>query len=98
MRSAWRWSGKRSDEDIHRSKNVFLIRPKYVVARMRDANYLRSRNLCLEGFRLVLGYAEIACLERSTRCRVILQRTKIVRHGKDDESRSMNGRETLLAR
>ncbi|MCU1249311.1 MAG: hypothetical protein JWQ49_2340, partial [Edaphobacter sp.] len=27
---------------------------------MRDANYVRSGDLCLECFRLVLGYAQIA--------------------------------------
>ena len=50
-------SGKRRDEGTHLSKNIFLIRPEYVVARVRDANYVRSGDLCLEGFRLVLGYA-----------------------------------------
>jgi hypothetical protein len=50
-------SGKRLDEGIHLSKSIFLIRPEYVVARVRDANYVRNGDLCLEGIRLVLGYA-----------------------------------------
>ena len=68
------------------------------MARIRDANYVRFRNLCLEGFHLVLGYAQIVGLERGTRFRVILRRSKIMRYGKDDQRRRMNGREALKAR
>jgi hypothetical protein len=57
------------------------------MARMRYTNNVRRWYLCLEGFRLVLDYPQIACLEDGTGCCVVLHRPKIVWLGEDHERR-----------